>query len=701
MINSGCLPQWNSAQMNASNQTSKNILLQYVLLGLIFSAGYFGYVMHTTDWFRAIPGDLFDARFNSVILEHLYQWVTGRVSSLWSPGFFYPFEHVLAFSDNHFGSGWSYILFRLSGLQREYAYIGWFVVGTLLNFWVAYFVFRRLEFSIVAAGAGAFVYAFALPVLFKEAHAQLTYRFAVPLAGLSLISWINIKQAKWAARTLFWLAVQFYCSIYLGIFLLYLLIAILAASFILKLKRQKPSDDCLLQIGLAQTLVQTRITIGLSLFSLLAIGWLLYQYQFVSTYYGFTRDMGETLSMMPRPAAYLLADRSGLSNWIGQNIPKTVMRNEQQMFFGAGVGLIALFGLCQSVTTSTSRTLSRIAGLALLILVLLTLSIRGYSVYKWLLYLPGLGSIRAVSRVVLVMLFPLGILVSSGFDRVLNNEKILSVRWVVLLAMILALTSETLYYQPYRLPVTAWFERQVEMRSELPTLIPKDSILFITNSPKDPYHDLAEVDGMVLAQDLGIPTLNGYSGNVPPGYLKPDPCLDYKNRLQTYADFNHLPDDFVTDQARHVILIERQACLGAPNRMTNIKVDTSIAAGIRLSIVASARDSAFKDPLKVTVTILNLTPNQFNTLSTKGPIRLSWRFVPVDSNGQPLSLPPWVERKDLLFSIEPQATQIEHLVLKLPVQAGQYRLEVTLVQDRVAWFHDLGMQMAELPVVVK
>jgi len=74
-----------------------------------FFCWFFGYIMHTTDWLRAIPGDLFDARFNSVILEHLYQWVRGEVPKLWSPAFFYPFENVLAFSDNHFGSGWAYI----------------------------------------------------------------------------------------------------------------------------------------------------------------------------------------------------------------------------------------------------------------------------------------------------------------------------------------------------------------------------------------------------------------------------------------------------------------------------------------------------------------------------------------------------------------------------------------------------------------
>lgn len=74
--------------MYRHSKKSVEWLLQVGLLAAIFSAGFFGYLMHTTDWLRAIPGDLFDARFNSVILEHLYQWVRGEVPELWSPAFF-------------------------------------------------------------------------------------------------------------------------------------------------------------------------------------------------------------------------------------------------------------------------------------------------------------------------------------------------------------------------------------------------------------------------------------------------------------------------------------------------------------------------------------------------------------------------------------------------------------------------------------
>lgn len=96
--------------------------------------GVLGYALRSVDFFSAVPGDLKDARFNSVILEHVFRWAIGHEKSLWSPTFFYPFEHVLAFSDNHFSSSIFYIVLRLAGLEREAAFNGWFLIGNGLNF---------------------------------------------------------------------------------------------------------------------------------------------------------------------------------------------------------------------------------------------------------------------------------------------------------------------------------------------------------------------------------------------------------------------------------------------------------------------------------------------------------------------------------------------------------------------------------------
>lgn len=40
------------------------------------------------NYFRGVPGDLGDARFNGIILEYFYRWVSGGNESLLNPEFF-------------------------------------------------------------------------------------------------------------------------------------------------------------------------------------------------------------------------------------------------------------------------------------------------------------------------------------------------------------------------------------------------------------------------------------------------------------------------------------------------------------------------------------------------------------------------------------------------------------------------------------
>ena len=223
------LQHGNSRRAEHPEGNALSVRLQYGLLSVVFAMACFGYLRHTAlsdaaGWMMMIPGDLGDSRFNSVILEHLYQWVTGATPSLWSPRFFYPFERVLAFSDNHFGSGWAYVVFRLLNLPREEAYLGWFLIGAVLNFWACWWALRQLGFSIVGAATGAFVFAFGLPALHKESHAQLIYRFAVPLAFAAWYRFLTLPSGTRLAQVILFCGLQFLCSIYLGIFLVYLLL---------------------------------------------------------------------------------------------------------------------------------------------------------------------------------------------------------------------------------------------------------------------------------------------------------------------------------------------------------------------------------------------------------------------------------------------------------------------------------------------
>ena len=283
-----------------SLRSSNNFLSRLILLSFFTSAkkgfglyyplilfgclGFFGYLMPSVDWFRATPGDLADGRFNSVILEHLFGWLSGRWADLWSPGFFYPNQGALAFSDNHFGSAFPYILLRWLGFIREEAFSGWYVIGCSLNFFVSYIVLRKLHFSIFAASAGAFVFSFSLPALAQSGHAQLTYRFAIPLAFYEFWNVVNKRKINALGFLAFWVCVQFYCSIYLGMFLIFLLIASIIASMPL-LKNSFTR-------GLIQSWAGLKKSSKISFISLMnasaiALFYLLQKYQEVASNYGF------------------------------------------------------------------------------------------------------------------------------------------------------------------------------------------------------------------------------------------------------------------------------------------------------------------------------------------------------------------------------------------------------------------------------
>ncbi len=662
-------------------------LLQVGLLAAIFSAGFFGYIMHTTDWLRAIPGDLFDARFNSVILEHLYQWVRGEVPKLWSPAFFYPFENVLAFSDNHFGSGWTYIFFRFVGLQREYAYLGWFIVGNLLNFWVSFYVFKRLGFSVLAAGVGAFVFTFALPALPKEAHAQLTYRFAVPLAFFAMYQFLQSKNIFIFIKVVFWLLIQFLCSIYLGVFLVYLLGTMTLAWILIE------KDFAFKSWRKGFTYSKTTIGIALILFFILsgAILSLLYQYQIVSTHYGFSRSLGEIKSMIPTVSSYFIADGSFLTKWIGQSLTQVPMRHEHQMFFGLGLLLTGIIGIYYLCKAGVHQQLGRVSALTLLGLIALTLSINGYSIYRVLLSLPGVGSVRAVTRVVLVMLLPLGIIAAIAIDSVRLRFQTWQTRWVVLIILVLLVIVESIFYQPYSTGINQWLDRQNQLKARFPAIDLKDRIIFVTGRSDDPHVKAVELDGMIFAQDRHLPTLNGYSGNVPPGYLDPLPCISFQNRLNGYFDLfksSNLNKDSLVNS---VILMPLFPCSSAFALATKKTIDADLASKIKLSIQIKANSP----DLFVDVFIENTSDEIFSTLSTKGPIRLSWRFIRIDKDDQFNTNPAWIERKDLNFALKPGQVEVEKLKIALPAQAGRYQLEVSMVQEGVAWFHDLGMVVSK------
>ena len=677
-----------------SRRSRGRLTLEVSAAVLIACLGIFGYLMQTTSWLSAIPGDYSDARFNSVVLEHLFLWLQGATATLWSPTYFYPFQHVLGFSDNHFGSGWVYALFRALNVDREGAYLGWFLVGSCLNYLACLYVCYRMGFSLLACAAGAFVYAFGLPSLIQEAHAQLNYRFAVPLAFASFSHYLSKKDIKDLAYALAWVALQFYCTIYIGVFLVYLLLAVLLSTLLIERKAFfEPLKSA------QQTRSRQPIRNGaLLVFSVLAVSLLLGQYYRINNMYGFDGADIETAYMLPRLLSYFLADYVAPSRWLGGwaagDFP-SAYRHEHQLFLGFGVWLLTCIAGVLVWWLRPSR-FGRIVCLSFLLIVVLTLDVAGHSLY-WLLFkLPGVSAVRAVSRIGLVLLLPIAIMVALAIDYFVKSEwyPVRRHRLLLLTLSIVAVTYETSQYQPYHLPVQAWKERQARLQNLLQPPLAPDAILYVTNAKTDPWDTVAEIDAMIYAQDRRLPTLNGYSGRTPPRFRPNHPCISYESRLQSYFDFAPIDLASQADYLKRVRVISPEVCPHPPGLVATKQFDPVNTSAIALSVTAEVSE-------KVAVVHLAISNNAVEPLravSKQWPIRLSWRFVPLKAQGHERQQPGWEARRDLYFSIASEQTHLEHFNIPLPETAENYVLEFSLVQEGHYWFHERGMAIAALKI---
>lgn len=656
----------------------------FLLLGSV------SYLLRAVDFFAAAPGDLGDARFNSVILEHVFQWVTGKVESLWSPPFFYPFENVLAFSDNHFGSSPVYIVFRQLGLSREIAFDAWFITGFVLNYAAAYVAARRLMLSHFAAGVCAFAFTFALPALHQEGHAQLTYRFAIPLAFAAFLQMVTEKRLVIGQRVAFWIAVQFYCSIYLGVFLVYLLTA--TAVVTIPLVNGRRLIRSLVQSLAAESGGIVLRALVILAASLVAIAALIYKYKTVAGDYGFTESTDYIAAMLPRLSSYLLADRAALSSWLGGHVEGLPMRHEHQMFAGIGIVLLAVYGATGKWVGSAHILGRRAAVGAFGILFLLTLSVAGHSLYFGLLKLPGLEAIRAVSRIVLVMLWPIAFLAGIGVQRLQT--------WLggrgggtkaFTLAIVLALLGvEVAAYSPAKVSIGDWRVRQSSLQDRLPQEMAPSAVLFLTVKETE-HWSLIELDSMMLAQDTGLPTFNGYSGRGPPGNTLAAACLALNDRIRAYKRFRGETDHEMLELASRAVCIDRSPGVDGVVLPFRGSVTPDQARGIDVGVTSLTVSTRAFD---VTIRVTNNGPMSISTWNIMNPVRLSWRFVPIAHDGSRLSEPGWDARHDVSWTVRPGEFRSARISGPLQLVPGRYLFEVSLVQENVAFLHDLGMSVA-------
>lgn len=676
-----------------SDSREKSIILVIFAVGFItVIMPYFGYHL------QFIPGNLGDARFNNYILEHGYKWLSGTASSFWNAPFFFPVPNTIAFSDNHIGSLLIYSVMRVLGFGRETSYQMWILVGITLNFFSMAWVLKKIGARGLGLACGAFLFAFSLAYTSQLGHAQLTYRFASPLAWFFFCLFLTDPKPRHLGLSLIFCVLQLYCTLYIGYFLL-LFLGSFCVGMIITHGYQDIKYKVLHNLGKKKKLE----CISLLILSVIALLPLILPYIQIGSEYGY-RSWSEISSMLPRLSSYLLPGGSfvwgNIFSNIGADIP---MRWEHLMWIGAVPWISVFYFVFLTKKKDFKKDMVSALIISLGIMIIITLYFKGNSLYYILTRLPGVSAFRAVTRIILIMLIPFSIILASFISSLIERTK----RWDRPLLRVFFVSLVFVFFlgenqnAPFRFSKNTAQKRIASLLKKISKKhINHNSVLAYIYTPTESWW-VPALDAMLAAQELNIATLNGYSGKFPRGKVPIDSCyalnIVISNYLRQYpklSDQTHkLKDSLIVVNSGHPCTIyfasstidyplptnAYKAAISV--KPENIEIKPGESFGVQVYV---KNESQFLWPAAV------LPSGRFE-------IRLSYRWINTATN-QPLK--GFDNRRQMPHDIAPKDDAEIPMTIKAPEKPGHYLLQFDLVQELVAWFHDRGSPFGIMKVVV-
>lgn len=494
----------------------------WLVVAAAFAVGFINFPLQIVGTgFEYLPGDDIDNPLNNFVLEHGYRYFTGRADSFWSAPAFYPQPLVTAWSDAHIGMLPLYSALRAGGFSPERAFQGHFLSCFLLNYAAAAWALKRLGFGAFAGAAGAYLFAFGLPLVAQVVHTQLFPRCLVPPAVA--FAWEYLRMPRgWHLGAVAACAVgQVYLSVYIG----YFLGLLLATGFVVsaaRFRRQLPWSELFPR---SRREWKRRALMGaVAAVALLPLA--------VGHARGGSPPGREQVRLLaPRPRSWLSPPAAAFASQLGDARSAV---GEWQLT----PGLVALAALAVALTLVVKpgafggpRATAAVGAVATLFLALVVTRFDGVWLYAPVAHVPGAGSIRAAGRVVLVLLFPAGIAVAWCVDALVARTRHLgSVPMSLAGALAVALVAADNWLAAPDAAPAAWTEmrypldhiraRQQRIADAIRTH-PAPTLVYVFPSAAENKRLsslVVQLEAMRAAQDLGLPCANGWSGSVPRGW---------------------------------------------------------------------------------------------------------------------------------------------------------------------------------------
>ena len=219
----------------------KKIVRTSILLILIFLGIRIQHWTILKGSMDLVHGDMGDSRFNNILLEHGWKYISGHLggASFWSPTWlFFPAKNTLLYSDVMLGAILNYAPFRFAGFDAQTSYQLWHLTNSAINFLGMFFLCHTIGYRFFASAAGAWLFAFGLIRGAYLPHSQLMPHYYVIFSIICAISSFRSKSKKqsfvWAALSGIFLGMQFWVGLYifwLSVFLMILALCLAAVIF--------------------------------------------------------------------------------------------------------------------------------------------------------------------------------------------------------------------------------------------------------------------------------------------------------------------------------------------------------------------------------------------------------------------------------------------------------------------------------------
>ncbi|HEU0049236.1 MAG TPA: hypothetical protein VFQ43_16725, partial [Nitrososphaera sp.] len=584
---------------------------------------------------------------------------------------FFPIQGTLVYCDNHFGTFLFYALFRFSGLSRVGAFQAWIIFALSADTASLLFLLRRLGVHSLVACPTAFFGTSSSMLLFKMGHPQVLPFFPFVLALSFFISFLqtaDVKQLCWAIA---FTAYQFLCFLYDGYFSILIFGPLLIIAILIMLNRRFWCD---FSVSLHQhwRLVGavSALAVGLTVLNL-------YPYAKFSAVAG-TRSMQELINLAPNLGAWFSSSSFSLFYHAQRHYKEAANIGENTLFDGWMIWFLITAAIVVTIRVRKRKDLRLASVLVLTSLLEIALITTWHgqrgNAYLWLAArIEMIRAFRGFTRIAYLL-----IIVETVAGALLLNYWFhcahARIGKIAAVVVAFALPVDGIATGQASYPKRAARKRGYALAETWRRAGGKEILIFAPGYTNQPA-SFVNVDCWQTAMQLNRVTVNGYSGNSPPDYhiFLQIPVLQNANNLIKQLRLDPAKYSLVTDWAQ-----ESKKELGIMSYPFQIKgAVIPRTATVHLSMRPL-------EQISLPVTLDNLEHGDLHCDSMR--VFLSYRIY--DSHGRPVMKPESL-RTPIKLLRRGQTNDI-WMRLQAPATLGDYEIRLSMVQESVAWWADLG-----------